>query len=87
MTKEEIEKRFEELSYLKILPRDEEKNKRLLFRGERLYEEAFGSMRSRIDYAITEFEQVLDGRDKSKIEAAAEKLSKFLDEIEEDLNE
>lgn len=87
MTKEEIEKRFEELSYLKILPRDEEVNKRLLFRGERLYEEAYGMMRSRIDYAITEFERVLDSRDKSKIEEAAKKLSKFLDAIEEDLNE
>lgn len=87
MTKEEIEKRFEELSYLKILPRDEEVNKRLLFRGERLYEEAYGMMRSRIDYAITEFERVLDSRDKSKIEEAAKELSKFLDGIEEDLNE
>lgn len=87
MTKEEIEKRFEELSYLKILPRDEEVNKRLLFRGERLYEEAYGMMRNQIDYAITEFERVLDSRDKSKIEEAAKKLSKFLDNIEEDLNE
>lgn len=87
MTKEEIEKRFEELSYLKILPRDEEVNKRLLFRGERLYEEAYGIVRNRIDYAITEFERVLDSRDKSKIEVAAKKLSKFLDEIEEVLNE
>lgn len=87
MTREEIEKRFEELSYLKILPRDEEVNKRLLFRGERLYEEAYGIMRNRIDYAITEFERVLDSRDKSKIEVAAKKLSKFLDNIEEELNE
>ncbi len=87
MTREEIEKRFEELSYLKILPRDEEVNKRLLFRGERLYEEAYGMMRNQIDYAITEFERVLDSRDKSKIEEAAKKLSKFLDNIEEDLNE
>lgn len=87
MTKEEIEKRFEELSYLKILPRDEEANKRLLFRGERLYEEAYGIMRNQIDYAVTEFEHVLDGRDKSKIEEAAKKLSKFLDSIEEEINE
>ena len=86
MTKEEIEKRFEELSYLKILPRDEEVNKRLLFRGERLYEEAYGIIRNQIDFAITEFEHVLDSREKSKIEEAAEKLSKFLDNIEENLN-
>lgn len=84
LTQEEIEKRFEELSYLKILPRDEEANKRLLFRGERLYEESFGAMRSQIDYAVTEFERVLDSRDKAKIEEAAEKLRRFLDEIEEE---
>lgn len=84
LTREEIEKRFEELSYLKILPRDEEVNKRLLFRGERLYEESFGAMRSQIDYAVTEFEKVLDSRDKAKIEEAAEKLRRFLDEIEEE---
>ncbi|MBD5544149.1 MAG: molecular chaperone HscC [Lachnospiraceae bacterium] len=84
LTREEIEKRFEELSYLKILPRDEEANKRLLFRGERLYEESFGTMRSQIDYAVTEFEKVLDSRDKAKIEEAAEKLRRFLDEIEEE---
>lgn len=87
MTKEEIEKRFEELSYLKILPRDEEANKRLLFRGERLYEEAYGIIRNQIDYAVTEFERVLDSRDKTKIEEAAKKLNKFLDDIEETLNE
>lgn len=87
LTKEEIEKRFEELSYLKILPRDEEVNKRLLFRGERLYEESVGPMRNQIDYAITEFEKVLDSRDKGKIEEGAKKLQKFLDNIEEKLHE
>lgn len=84
LTKEQIEKRFEELSYLKILPRDEEVNKRLLFRGERLYEESCGDIRVHIDHAITEFEKVLDGRDKVKIEEAAEKFRRFLDEIEKE---
>lgn len=85
LTTEEIEKRFEELSYLKILPRDEELNKRLLFRGERLYEESCGDIRVHIDRAITEFEKVLDRRDKIKIEEAAKSFEKFLDEIESDM--
>lgn len=85
MTKEEIEKRFEELSYLKILPRDEEKNKRLIFKGERLYEESIGDTRIIIDRALTEFEKALDTRNKEKIEAATEKYKKVLDEIEENL--
>lgn len=87
MTKEEIEKRFEELSYLKILPRNEEKNKRLIFRGERLYEESIGSTRVIIDRALTEFEKALDTRNKEKIEAATEKYKKILDEIEEQSGE
>lgn len=82
MTKEEIEKRFEELSYLKILPRDEEVNKRLLFRGERLYEETLGYNRTILDRAITEFSRALDGYDKEKIADATEKFKKILDEIE-----
>ena len=37
MTDEEIDARFEKLASLKIHPREEEENKLLLFRGERLY--------------------------------------------------
>ncbi len=85
MTQEEIEKRFEELNYLKILPRDEESNKRLLFRGERLYEESIGDARIQIDHAISDFERVLKGRDKVKIEDKAEEFQEFLDYMEEQL--
>ena len=42
MTDEEIEKRFQELAYLKIPPRDQEENKLILLRAERMYEEALG---------------------------------------------
>jgi molecular chaperone HscC len=86
MTNEDIEKRFEELSYLKILPRDEEKNKRLLFRGERLYEESIGYNRTIIDRALMEFEKALDTRDREKIEKATEKYEKILDKLENNLD-
>ena len=49
MTDEEIKERFEELSYLKIAPREREENKLLLLKGERLYEEALNTNRQRID--------------------------------------
>ena len=39
LTEEEMKARMRELSYLKIPPREQEKNKVLLLRGERLYEE------------------------------------------------
>lgn len=82
MTDEEIKKRFEELSYLKIAPRDREENKLLLLRGERLYEEALGDERERINYELNLFEQALKSNDRRKIEEARERLKAFLDYCE-----
>lgn len=82
MTDEEIKKRFEELSYLKIAPRDREENKLLLLRGERLYEEALGDERERINYELNLFEQALKSNDRRKIEEARERLKSFLDYCE-----
>ena len=46
MTDEEIEARLKELAYLKIHPRDQEENKLVLLRMERLYEESLGQDRA-----------------------------------------
>ena len=82
MTEEEIKKRFEELSFLKIHPRDQEENKLLLFKGERLYEESTGIDRILIDQNMMEFEQALDTRDNATIEKARGKFMKFLIKLE-----
>lgn len=84
MTDEEIETRMQELSYLKIHPRDQEENKLLLLRCERLYEESIGSVRVQIDYLIRKFEQVLNTHDRGKIEEARKVLKKSLQELEEE---
>lgn len=47
MTDDEIQKRMEELSYLKIQPRDLEENRLVLLRAERMYEEALGEPKKR----------------------------------------
>lgn len=78
MTDEEIEKRFEEIAFLKIHPRDQEENRLLLFKGERLYEESLGVDRIVIDMNLREFESALDTRDESVIKEARKKLMKFL---------
>jgi len=85
MTDKEIEKRFEELSYLKIHPREEEANKLLLLRGEQLYEEATGELRNQIDMLIAEFEHVLNKQDKSEIERFRKELKEKLDLIENNM--
>ncbi|MCQ4637555.1 molecular chaperone HscC [Anaerovorax odorimutans] len=82
LTKEEAEKRMEELNYLKIHPREQEANKLLLFRGERLYEEATGDLRQEIDFLLSQFEAVLDKQDQGAIDQARGEVKEALDEIE-----
>ncbi len=82
MTDEEIEERLASLAELKIPPREQEENKLLLFKGERLYEEAVGDMRRLIESRIMEFESVLDTQDKLKIQDAREVLKEFFESIE-----
>ncbi len=83
MTDEEIKERMEELSYLKIHPREKEENKLLLLRGERLYEESIGNERMYIEYALREFEKALDTRDDSVIEGARRDFKEFLEDFTE----
>ena len=82
ISEEEASVRFEELSYLKIHPRENEKNKEILSRGERMYEESTGKYRQIINSALIEFENILDKQDKIKIEEAREQLNTLLKDIE-----
>ncbi|MDO4719138.1 MAG: molecular chaperone HscC [Peptostreptococcaceae bacterium] len=79
---QEAERRMKELDYLKIHPREQEENKLLLFRGERLYEMSIGEKRKEIGYLMQEFEQVLGRQDKEEIEKMRKQLKEILDEIE-----
>ncbi len=81
MTDEEIDARFNELSALKIHPRDEEENKLLILRGERLYEECTGDVRKAVDEQLSAFEEVLDRQDRHEIEQAREEFKTFLAEV------
>ncbi|MBR6256480.1 MAG: molecular chaperone HscC [Lachnospiraceae bacterium] len=80
MTDEEIAARMEELAYLKIPPREQEKNKLLLVKGERLYEENFGEDRQVIEHYIRKFEQALNSQDPKRIDAARDEFREFLEE-------
>ena len=84
LSQEEAEKRMEALQHLKQNPRDEEPNRLVLLRGERLYEEATGENRRAIDRAMMEFDRTLKKQDRTEIERARDKLDKFLNEIEYD---
>lgn len=83
MTPEEIEKRMKELAYLKIQPRDQEENRLLLLKGERMYEECAGKYRETIDMWLRQFEDVLSHGDRDKIAQARRELKDNLEELEE----
>ncbi|MCI9319883.1 MAG: molecular chaperone HscC [Lachnospiraceae bacterium] len=82
MTEEEIKKRMEELAYLKIQPRDYEENRLVLLRAERMYEEALGERRRKLDYYITAFEAALKKGDHDEIIDARDALNDMLEEDE-----
>ena len=82
MSEEEAQQRMEELQYLKQNPRDEEPNRLVLLRGERLYEESVAEKRMAIDRAMMEFDRALKKQDRAEIRQAREKLEKFLNDME-----
>lgn len=83
MTEEEIRKRMEELAYLKVQPRDYEENRLVLLRAERMYEEALGDRRRKLDHYITAFEAALKKGDHDGIREAREELNEILEEEDE----
>ncbi|MBV4415780.1 molecular chaperone HscC [Clostridium tyrobutyricum] len=83
MSKDEIEKRFQELSSIKIHPREKEENKLIMAKGERLYEESTGKIRELLDYNLQVFEDILNRQDDHEIEEAAKKLKMIFVQIEQ----
>ena len=82
MTDEEIEQRLQDLSYLKIPPRDQEENKLLLLRGERIYEESIGNQRILVEQALQKFDRALKTNDRAIISEARNQLKDYLDNLE-----
>ncbi len=85
MTEEEINNRLQELSYMKIHPREREENKLLLLQGERYYEESIGKNRILIENALRKFEVVLNKQDPESIKEAGKEFQEFLHEIKHEL--
>ncbi len=82
MTKEEIAAHIEELSYLKIHPRENHENRLIMARGERLYQEKLGETRQEIGRLLRDFEDVLEKQDLKEIKEARQKLKDIFDTID-----
>lgn len=82
LSDEEIQKRREELQKLKIHPRNQEKNRLLLARGDRIFEENTGEVRTYVNRFLEEFTEQLNTQDLRKIEKSYERTEELLDIIE-----
>ena len=78
ITEEEAMKRFEELEYLKIPPREQEENKLVLFKAEELYEELMGMERDYIGECISKFEYILNSGEPEDIEQARNDMKEII---------
>lgn len=85
MSEEEINERLQELSYMKIHPREREENKLLLLRGERYYEESLGINRIMIENALRKYESILSTQDPEQINKARKDFEEFLNEVKQEL--
>ncbi|MDR2737150.1 MAG: Hsp70 family protein [Gracilibacteraceae bacterium] len=85
MSPQEIEDRLTELAALKIHPRDEEMNKLLLARGERLYEENLGDERLYVAQCIETFERALHTQDRDAIKHAQVVFAQQMDAIDSNI--
>ena len=82
MSEEEAKARLEKLQYLKRNPREEEANRLVILRGERMYEESTADARAAIDRAMLDFDRALKRQDRTEIDRARTRLEQFLDEME-----
>ena len=77
------EARMSQLDYLKIHPRDQEENKLLLLKAERMYEEALGDLRPMINRSLMEFEAILNRQKPEEITQGREDFRQALSQLEE----
>lgn len=82
LTENEIKVKCAELEKIKILPRDEEKNKALLARAERIYAESFGEFREIIHQNTDIFIYHLSTQDDKLIRRSRKHFEQFLDAAE-----
>lgn len=83
LSSEEIEQRLNELSKIKLHPRDDVRNATLLARADRVYCELLGPLRNNLSSAIAYFQATLERQQSDEIAAERKKLTEFLDAIEQ----
>ena len=86
MSPEEAERRLQELSALKLHPRDQELPRALVARAERLYAMALGPVREQIQRYLDWYRYQLSTQEMLRIAKASLRMKQLLDPIEEYLS-
>ena len=82
MTQEEAERRLAELSSLKLHPREQEENRALVARAERLYTVTVGPLRDQVAAMLDWFQGQLSTQEPLRAGRAAKRASRFFDQVE-----
>ncbi|MBU1240763.1 molecular chaperone HscC [Myxococcota bacterium] len=82
LSKEEIEKSLKDLAHLKIHPKNSARNRAVMAKLERLFEESLGEEREAIGFIMHQFERILATQDLKQIEEQRVEIEAFIDEFE-----
>jgi len=82
MTLAEKEKALKALAELKFHPRDQEFNRALLARGERLYESSLGERRDHIARLMSDFDKVLNRQQAVEIQKAQVRIAEIFKQLD-----
>lgn len=78
----EAERRLRELARLKLHPRDQEANRVLAARGERLYAMTVGGVREQVAEALDRFQEQLNSQEPLRIARARRHAEQVFDQVE-----
>lgn len=82
LTDAELEARFSALTSIKMLPRDQQENRALIARAERLYAETLGDARDQIREMLFWFEKSLEDQSIRDTQAIRQQFSDMLQQFE-----
>ena len=82
MSEQEVAQRLKELSSLKLHPREQEENRALVARAERLYTVTVGPLRDQVAAMLDWFQGQLSTQEPLRAGRAAKRASRFFDQVE-----
>ena len=82
ITPEEAQRRLQELSRLKLHPREREECRAMLARGERLYAATVGGLREEVGRMLDWYQQRLGSQEALRVAKATKAMDEFFDRVE-----